>query len=102
MGRQSGSKNKESAVKLPVIDWDMPYAEACGMPGAAFEQNGHYFTTGGNYVNPESFIEINDEPDPPLPEEYTEYNQVTYQESAPAMVKESSKPSIQILYGEIG
>lgn len=89
------------ALKLPTLDKDSPYNEICGLPGVSYEQNGKYFNTGGNPVDVDLFSPTNDTRDAPQSEEYASYNQVIYQESAPAN-KKSKDESVSIIYGDIG
>lgn len=101
MVRSSEKKNKtDETVILPELDKSKPYAEVCGLPGAAYEQNGHYFNKNGHGVREEDCNPVNDERDTPQPEEYHEYNQVILQESPKATPAQAKEKSIAIVYGE--
>jgi len=86
---------------LPMLDWNRPYAEVCGLPGAAFTQDDRLFNTEGHFVDPKNCTEIQDDPDKPQSEEYTGYNQVTLVESDPATGKPAPSFSEAVIYGEI-
>lgn len=112
MGRPSGSKNQKHgkieiiipeviAEVLPMFDKDKPCAEVCGLPGAAFEQNGHLFSREGHYVRSEDCNPINDEKDVPQSEEYHDYNQVTLQESPKPTPTQSKEIARHIIYGDV-
>ncbi len=86
---------------LPMLDKERPYAEVCGLPGAAFTQDGKLFNTQGHFVDPKNCTEIQDDPDKPQSEEYVGYNQVTLVESEPASGKAALSFSEAVIYGEI-
>lgn len=119
MGRRLGNKNNKQSWKenqkyyqkieetppvaevFPTLDKSKPYAEVCGLPGAVFEQGGNFFNSDGHYVREEDCQPVTDEPDPPQSEEYTEYNQVTLQESPKPNPVQNKEQAIAIVYGDV-
>lgn len=105
MGKSSESKASPEVIaalnRKPLkLDREKPYAEVCGLPGAAFTQDGSLFNTQGYFVDPKNCTEIQDDPDKPQSEEYTGYNQVILVESEPASGKPAPSFSEAVIYGE--
>lgn len=54
---------------MRTLDRSRPYAEVYGLPGAAFEQDGFYFTPAGAEAQPEPIVQ-----EPPIPSNDTDPN----------------------------